>query len=154
MARLRQPLTLDEKLCFSLYGASMAVGRTYKPILDRLGLTYPQYLVLSVLWERDGMGIGAIAERLDLEPSTVTPLVKRLEASGFVTRRRNPADERQVTATLTESGRAMSEESACLGTALVSGSGLTMDQLTALNREIRAFRAALAQSMAEMAQDG
>ena len=147
MARFQQPMTLDERLCFSLYGASMAVGRAYKPILDRLGLTYPQYLVLSVLWERDGMIVGAIAERLDLEPSTVTPLVKRLEAAGFVTRRRNPADERQVTVSLTDSGLAMREDSACLADALVAGSGLTLQKLADLNQEIRAFRTALAEAI-------
>lgn len=147
MTRSPSHLTLDEKLCFSLYGASMAVGRTYKPILDRLGLTYPQYLVLSVLWEKDGMAVGAIADRLDLEPSTVTPLVKRLEAAGFVTRRRNPADERQVTVSLTDRGRAMRTESTCLADALVAGSGLTLERLAALNREVRALREALAEKV-------
>ncbi len=147
MTRSSSHLTLDEKLCFSLYGASMAVGRTYKPILDQLGLTYPQYLVLSVLWEKDGMAVGAIADRLDLEPSTVTPLVKRLEAAGFVTRRRNPADERQVTVSLTDRGRAMRAESTCLADALVAGSGLTLERLAALNREVRALREALAEKV-------
>lgn len=147
MTRSPLHLTLDEKLCFSLYGASMAVGRTYKPILDQLGLTYPQYLVLSVLWEKDGMAVGAIADRLDLEPSTVTPLVKRLEAAGFVTRRRNPADERQVTVSLTDRGRAMRAESTCLADALVAGSGLTLERLAALNREVRALREALAEKV-------
>src|ERR1700742_4415663 len=89
------PLPLDRQLGFSLYGAFMAVSRTYKPWLDKLGLTYPQYLVLSVLWEGDDQTIGAIAAHLDLEPSTVTPLVKRLEAAGHVDRRRSAADERQ-----------------------------------------------------------
>lgn len=74
-------LTLEDQLCFGLYAASMAINRVYKPLLDRLGITYPQYLVLNTLWEEDGRTVGAIAERLSLEPSTVTPLVKRLEAS-------------------------------------------------------------------------
>ena len=144
MTRLERPIPLDERLCFSLYGASMAVGRTYKPILDRLGLTYPQYLVLSVLWEGDGPSVSGIADRLDLEPSTVTPLVKRLEASGFVTRRRNPEDERQVTVSLTETGRSMREESACLAQELLAASGMTLERVTALNEEVRALRDALA----------
>src|SRR3546814_5634711 len=87
-------LPLDDQLCFSLYAASMAIGRAYKPMLDRLGITYPQYLVLHVLWEQDGRTIGQIAERLSLESSTVTPLVKRLAAGGFLTRDRSEADER------------------------------------------------------------
>ncbi len=146
MQRPLPPLSLDERLCFSLYGASMAVGRAYKPILDRLGLTYPQYLVLSALWEADALSVGSIADRLDLEPSTVTPLVKRLEAAGFVTRRRNPADERQVTVTLTASGHAMHERSACLADTLLSASGLTLEDLRSLNLKVRAVRDALATS--------
>lgn len=144
MTRLERPIPLDDRLCFSLYGASMAVGRTYKPILDRLGLTYPQYLVLSVLWEGDGPSVSSIADRLDLEPSTVTPLVKRLEASGLVTRRRNPEDERQVTVSLTAAGRTMREESACLAQELLSASGMSLDRVMALNEEVRALRDALA----------
>src|ERR1700753_1152278 len=90
------PLPLDSQLGFALYGAFIAVGRMYKPWLDKLGLTYPQDLVLSVLWEGDDQTIPAIPTRLDLEPSTITPLVKRLEQAGHVVRQRNPADERQV----------------------------------------------------------
>src|ERR1700743_947160 len=90
------PLPLARQLGYGLYSAFMTVSRTYKPWLDQLGLTYPQYLVLSVLWEGDDQTITGIASRLDLEPSTITPLVKRLEQAGHVDRRRNPADERQV----------------------------------------------------------
>ncbi|WP_244488132.1 MarR family transcriptional regulator [Aureimonas sp. Leaf454] len=122
----------------------MAVTRTYKPLLDALGLTYPQYLVLHTLWETDGRSIGAIADRLDLEPSTVTPLVKRLEAAGRVTRRRNPADERQVVVALTEAGRALKEQCACLGEALLAGAGMSLPRIQALNAEIRALKDALA----------
>src|ERR1700722_14328610 len=104
------PLPLDRQLGFSLYGAFMAVNRTYKPWLDKLGLTYPQYLVLSVLWEDDDQTIGGIAARLDLEPSTITPLVKRLEQAGHVVRQRNPLDERQVKVRLTDRGRATRAE--------------------------------------------
>src|ERR1700722_20331070 len=90
-----RPLPLASQLGFSLSGAFMAIGRAYKPWLDRLGLTYPQYLVLSVLWEADDQTITAVANRLDLDPSTITPLVKRLELAGHLTRLRNPSDERQ-----------------------------------------------------------
>lgn len=142
------PLTLDQLLCFSLYGASMAVGRTYKPLLDELGITYPQYLVLNVLWEEDGQSIGAIADRLALESSTITPLVKRLEAAGMLVRERNPEDERQVLVRLTESGRAMREKSTCLAEALLESSGFDVGQIAALNRLVQAFRDSLTRANA------
>jgi DNA-binding MarR family transcriptional regulator len=135
---------LDEQLCFSLYSASMAVGRAYKPLLDAIGITYPQYLVLHALWEQDARTIGAIAERLALESSTVTPLVKRLEAAGHVTRQRNPDDERQVRVLLTDSGRALRQRCGCLAEELVARSGLSLDQLASLNRQVAALRSALA----------
>lgn len=139
------PLPLDGQLCFSLYSASMAITRVYKPILDRLGITYPQYLVLHALWEMDGRTVGAIGERLALESSTITPLVKRLEAAGLVARRRNPEDERQVQVFLTERGHAIREECGCLGEAVVAKTDLSLERLAALNREVQALRDSLAQ---------
>jgi DNA-binding MarR family transcriptional regulator len=136
-------LPLDNQLCFSLYGASMAVNRTYKPMLDELGLTYTQYLVLSTLWEVDGLPISSIADRLSLESSTITPLVKRLETAGFVTRERNPKDERQVIVSLKAKGRALNEKTACLTQALLERSGLTPDRLTKLNSQVQRLRDAL-----------
>jgi DNA-binding MarR family transcriptional regulator len=139
---------LDSQLCFSLYAASIAVNRTYKPILDGLGLTYPQYLVLSSLWEEDGLAISAIADRLSLESSTITPLVKRLEAAGFLTRLRNPKDERQVLVSLTDKGRSMKEKTACLTQTLLERSGMTVDQIIKLNRQVRGLTEALGSGMA------
>jgi MarR family transcriptional regulator, organic hydroperoxide resistance regulator len=137
----QQPL--DRQLCFSIYGADLAINRAYKPLLDQLGLTYPQYLVLHALWETDGLTISAIAERLALEPSTITPLVKRLEAAGFLGRLRNPQDERQVRVSLTDKGRAMREESACLGEKLLKKAGMSLEELTQLNRQIQRLRDAV-----------
>ncbi|MHA6719815.1 MarR family winged helix-turn-helix transcriptional regulator [Sphingomonas sp. RS6] len=137
------PLPLDGQLCFSLYSASMAITRVYKPILDRLGITYPQYLVLHALWEADGRTVGAIGERLSLESSTITPLVKRLEAAGLVTRKRSPADERRVQVFLTEAGRAIREECGCLGEAVLEKTDLSLDRLATLNREAQALRDSL-----------
>ena len=134
------PLPLDDQLGFSLYGAFMAVSRTYKPWLDKLGLTYPQYLVLSVLWEGDDQTITGIASRLDLEPSTITPLVKRLEQAGHVVRRRNPSDERQVKVLLTDQGRAVRARTKTLADALYGKSGMTVDALADLNTKIKALR--------------
>jgi DNA-binding MarR family transcriptional regulator len=134
------PLPLDRQLGFSLYGAFMAISRTYKPWLDKLGLTYPQYLVLSVLWEGDDQTITGIAQQLDLETSTITPLVKRLEAAGHVTRGRNPKDERQVRVLLTQSGRGLRAETRDLADALFHKSSMTVDELIDLNGRIKALR--------------
>ena len=138
-----QKLPLDGQLCFSLYAANMAVNRTYKPMLDQVGLTYPQYLVLSTLWERDELTVSAIADRLSLESSTITPLVKRLELAGFLTRERNPKDERQVIVSLTAQGRSLNEKTACLTNTLLEKSGLTPEQLTKLNGQVKKLRDAL-----------
>lgn len=141
------PLPLDDQLCFSLYATTIAINRAYKPVLDRLGITYPQFLVLQTLNEAgDGCSIGAIADRLALEPSTITPLAKRLEAAGLVTRVRNPADERQVRVRLTEAGKSRWAETACLGPMIVKRSGMTPERLAALNTEVAALRRALADS--------
>ncbi|CAN5300706.1 MarR family transcriptional regulator [soil metagenome] len=143
MADAAHTLTLDDQLCFSLYGASMAIGRAYKPLLDALEITYPQYLVLSALWERDAQSIGAIGERLGLDSSNVTPLVKRMEAAGLLSRQRNPADERQVFVTLTALGREMQARSACLGQTLFAAANLSVDKLVQLNKDVQAFRDAV-----------
>ena len=137
-------LPLDSQLCFSLYAASIAVNRTYKPILDRLGMTYPQYLVLSTLWEENGLPISSIADRLSLESSTITPLVKRLEAAGFATRLRNAKDERQVLVSLTDKGRKMESQTACLTQTLLERSGFSVDQIVKLNKQVRELKGALA----------
>ncbi len=104
------PLPLDSQLCFSIYSAAIAINRAYKPMLDALGVTYTQYLAVSTLWEQDGLSISAIADRLGLEPSTITPAVKRLEAAGFLSRRRSTVDERLVEVFLTEKGKELHPE--------------------------------------------
>lgn len=141
------PIPLDNQICFTLYATSMAITRTYKPMLDAMGITYPQYLVLSVLGEakdeNGGATVGAIAHRLALESSTITPLVKRLEQAGLVVRQRSTVDERQVQVSLTEAGRALLDQCDCLGETLVAKSAMTLEQLDALNRQVQALRAAL-----------
>lgn len=134
---------LDRQLCFSLYSTSMAITRVYKPIMDRMGITFPQYIVLLSLWEEDGRTVGAIAERLWLESSTVTPLVKRLEAAGLVTRMRDSRDERQVHVSLTERGAGMQQECGCLAEAVLEQAGITRDNLDVLNKDVQAFRKVL-----------
>lgn len=103
----RDPLHLDDQLCFALYHASRALTRAYAPLLDPLGLTYPQYLVLLVLWERDGVTVKALGERLALDSGTLTPLLKRLAHQGLVSRKRGEDDERVVRIHLTAAGRAL-----------------------------------------------
>lgn len=144
--------TLDEQLCFSLYGASMAINRAYKPLLDALEITYPQYLVLSTLWESDGLSVGAIAERLGLDSSNVTPLVKRMEAGGLVSRQRNPADERQVVVSLTPLGRDMQVRSTCLGQTLFAAANLSVEKLVQLNKDVQAFRDSVSRFVADRPQ--
>jgi DNA-binding MarR family transcriptional regulator len=134
---------LDNQICFTLYATSMTINRAYKPMLDAMGITYPQYLVLSVLGEEDGMTVGAIAQRLSLESSTVTPPIKRMEQAGLVERQRSKVDERQVQVRLTEAGRATLERSNCLGELMMERSGMTMAQLDALNRQIQGLQASL-----------
>jgi DNA-binding MarR family transcriptional regulator len=138
-----QLVPLDGQLCFSLYSTTIAINRLYKPLLDQLGVTYPQYLVLSALWEEDGQTITAIADRLALEPSTITPLMKRLELAGFVTRERNAKDERKVQVFLTAKGKKLRVESGCLTDTLLKTSGLTVKEIIDLNDRIQKLRSAL-----------
>jgi DNA-binding MarR family transcriptional regulator len=106
-ASSNDPLRLDQQLCFALYAASRAVQRAYGPLLEPLGVTYPQYLVLLVLWEKDDVPVKFLGERLALDSATLTPLLKRLEQQGIVVRRRDSEDERVVRIRLTEHGRAL-----------------------------------------------
>lgn len=133
-------LPLDSQLCFSIYSASIAINRVYKPMLDALGVIYTQYLVLSTLWERDGLTISAIADRLGLESSTITPAVKRLEAAGFLGRHRSVTDERQVEVHLIAQGRGLHVKTGCLTDALLENSGFTVPEMIDLNERVRKLR--------------
>jgi DNA-binding MarR family transcriptional regulator len=143
--KLPGPIPLDAQLCFAIYSTAIALNRLYKPILDEFGITYPQFLVLSVLWEGDGQTNSALGQRLGLESSTITPLVKRLEAAGFVRRDRDLKDERMVIVTLTPKGQGLHHDTKCLSETLLENSGLTPPDLIRLNREISALRDAIVQ---------
>jgi len=134
---------LGEFLCFAVYSASHAFNRVYKPLLDKLGLTYPQYLVMVLLWEQDDQTVGSLGEKLFLESSTLTPLLKRLEALGQVKRTRDPVDERQVRVRLTDKGRAMREKAGEIPDCILEASGLEIDELRRLQSELVALRTAL-----------
>ena len=137
------PLPLDSQLCFSIYSTAIAINRVYKPMLDALGVTYTQYLVLSTLWEKDGLTITGIANRLALDPSTITPAVKRLEAAGFVVRRRSASDERQVEVSLTAKGSDLHAKTGCLTDALLRHSGFTVPEMIELNSKVQVLRDAM-----------
>ena len=138
-------LPLDGQICFTVYKANIAINRAYKPMLDRMGVTYPQYLVLAALGEEDGQTIGAIAHRLALMSSTITPPLKRLVQAGLVRRESSRSDERRVHVWLTEAGRHLLIDSRCMGQTLLQRSGLTMAQLDDLNLQLQSLSASLAE---------
>ena len=133
-------LKLDNQLCFALYSASLAMTRVYKPLLDELGLTYPQYLAMLVLWERDGLMVSELGERLYLDSGTLTPLLKRLEASGFITRIRDVEDERRVHITLSAAGRQLKTRAAKIPGCILSASQCSLPELVALTQQVQALR--------------
>lgn len=136
---------LADFLCFAVYSANLAYGRAYKPILDALGVTYTQWIAIVALWEEDGLTVGALGERLFLESNTLTPILKKLEALGYVVRRRDPADERQVIVTLTPAGRALRETGA--QRTLVQAADLAPDDFRRLQRDVTRLRDNLIRSV-------
>ena len=134
------PLRLDNQICFAVYSAAHAFNRVYKPLLDRLGLTYPQYLVMLVLWERDDVPVKDIGERLFLDSGTLTPLLKRLEAAHLVRRTRSSEDERQVLIALTAQGHALKEKARSVPQSILAASDCTVPELVAMKDEIVALR--------------
>jgi DNA-binding MarR family transcriptional regulator len=134
-----EALRLDRQLCFALYGAANRVTRLYRPMLDALGLTYPQYLAMLVLWEASPRTVGALGEALDLESSTLTPLLKRLEAQGLVARTRDPQDERRVVVTLTEAGAALRDKARAVPEQLFCKLNLQLDELGDLRERLKAL---------------
>ncbi|HEY8607381.1 MAG TPA: MarR family transcriptional regulator [Noviherbaspirillum sp.] len=140
------PLALENQFCFALYSASLAMTKTYKPFLDQLGLTYPQYLVMLVLWQQDDVLVKSIGEKLFLDSGTLTPLLKRLETSGLVARNRDEADERQVRITLTREGRALKRKAQAIPHQVLCASGQPAESLGALREQLTRIRADLARS--------
>lgn len=138
---------LDQFLCFSVYAAGLAFNRVYKPLLDPYGITYPQYLALVALSSRDGQTVSELGEKLHLESNTLTPLIKRLEAAGLVTRTRDKQDERVVRLGLTEAGLALAETAlGCVPPAVLEATGMDRPALEALNDDLAALGKALRSS--------
>jgi MarR family transcriptional regulator, organic hydroperoxide resistance regulator len=135
-----QLLRLDNQICFAVYSAAHAFNRVYKPLLDRLGLTYPQYLVMLVLWEGDGVPVKEIGERLFLDSGTLTPLLKRLERAGLIKRTRSTEDERQVLIDLTAQGQALKDKARTVPPSILAASECLVTELLAMKNEIVALR--------------
>lgn len=133
----------DDFICFAVYSTGHAFSRVYKPLLEKLGVTYPQYLVLVALWAKDDQTVGSLGEMLFLESSTLTPLLKRLEGLKFLTRSRDPEDERQVRIRLTEKGAGLREAARDFPSCVDGATGLQGDALRKLRDDIRAVRSAL-----------
>lgn len=155
MPRAKQPppnadtwLALDAQLCFALYSASLAMTKLYKPLLAPLGLTYPQYLVMLVLWEADGQPVTAIGERLSLDSGTLTPLLKRLEAAGLVQRLRDAADERRVLIQLSAAGRALKARARAVPQQVLCAVNCQLDEVSSLTQRLKALRDNLTQASA------
>ncbi|MES2945156.1 MAG: MarR family transcriptional regulator [Pseudomonadota bacterium] len=133
-------LQLDNQLCFALYSTSLAMTRVYKPLLDALGLTYPQYLAMLVLWEKDGLMVSELGDKLFLDSGTLTPLLKRMEASGLITRIRAVEDERRVHITLTAKGRELKTQAAAIPGCILSASQCSIPELISLTQQVQALR--------------
>ena len=131
-----ETLKLENQLCFAVYSAAHAFTAAYKPLLEPLGLTYPQYLVLLALWETDGLAVKEIGQRLSLDSGTLTPMLKRLEVAGFVRRRRDKKDERQVRVTLTEKGRILRTDAAEARRAIVCALGDSEERIQKLRHSV------------------
>ena len=136
-------LQLDHQLCFALYSASLAMTKVYKPLLEPLGLTYPQYLALLLLWERDAQTVSELGERLFLDSGTLTPLLKRMEAAGWVIRERAADDERRVIVSLTAEGRDLRRLARAVPRQLAQATGCSADELTALTTRLQQLRSQL-----------
>lgn len=133
-------LRLENQLCFALHSTSLMMTKVYKPLLKELGLTYPQYLAMLVLWETDGLTVGEMSKRLLTDPGSLTPLLKRLEGEGLIKRTRRPTDERVVELRLTQGGRDLQKKARSVPSCIVNASERSVDQLMALKDELVALR--------------
>ena len=135
-----QALLLDNQLCFALYSTSLAMTRLYKPLLGELGLTYPQYLVLLVLWERDDLSVSELGERLFLDSGTLTPLLKRMESADLIKRSRAADDERRVHITLTPGGRKLKASASKVAQCVLSATQCALPELVSLTKNVQGLR--------------
>ncbi|ALT77306.1 MarR family winged helix-turn-helix transcriptional regulator [Paucibacter sp. KCTC 42545] len=141
-------LQLDQQLCFALYASSLAMTKLYKPLLAPLGLTYPQYLVMLVLWEQDGISVSALGQRLSLDSGTLTPLLKRLEAAALISRQRAKDDERRVDIGLTPAGKALRAQAKSIPHELACASACSLEEISSLTKRLHALRLELSKAQA------
>lgn len=139
-------LQLDNQLCFALYSANLAMHKLYRGLLERLDLTYPQYLVMLVLWEGDGLTVSEIGQRLNLDSATLTPLLKRLEGAELLTRTRSAQDERQVIISLTRSGRSLRNKAESIPEQVFCAAACELDELVQLKHQLEKLRGNLGKS--------
>ncbi len=144
------PLLLDQQLCFALYSTSLAMNKLYRSVLTPLGLTYPQYLVMMVLWEGDALTVSDIGQRLFLDSATLTPLLKRLEAGELISRQRSASDERQVIIRLTDAGRSLRQQAEAIPPAVFCAAGCSLDELKQLKASLEALRGQLSQTTGDL----
>ena len=140
---LPQVPRLDGQLCFALYSTTLAMSKIYRKLLRKLGLTYSQYLVMMVLWEHDALSVSQVGERLFLDSATLTPLLKRMEAAGLLSRTRAADDERQVIIALTPNGYALRLQAAALPESLLAASGCSLEQATGMKQQLNDLRNSL-----------
>ena len=150
-ARADAWLALDKQLCFALYSASLAMTKMYKPLLAPLGLTYPQYLVMLSLWEEDGQTVSALGDKLALDSGTLTPLLKRLQAQGALTRERDTADERRVIVRLTDAGRRLKIQARKVPPQVARSTGCELAEIAQLTRQLTTMRESLARADGDVA---
>ena len=142
-----RPPKLDDFLCFAIYSTNLAVNRVYKPLLDELGLTYPQYIVLIALYDQDDQTVGGLGDKLSLDSSTLTPMLKRMEAMGHLTRQRDPEDERQVRVRLTPQGRSVREKGIMSRSSLLNSTNLSPAEYEKLREQMVKLRAYLSDAV-------
>lgn len=140
-------LHLDQQLCFALYSTSLAMTKMYKPLLDKLGLTYPQYLIMLILWQNDGLALKDVGEQLHIDSGALTPVIKRMEAMGLLIRTRNPQNERTLDIRLTKAGWAMREQAVQVNRTVGLSCGLAESEIHALRQELVELRAQLTKTL-------
>lgn len=146
-------LLLDNQVCFALYSASLTMTKLYKPVLDELGLTYPQYLTMLVLWEANELSVSDLGKRLFLDSGTLTPLLKRLEAAGWLKRERDAADERRVIVSLTSEGRKLRDKAAGVPEIVASASQCSLSELSDLKKRLQRLRGSLSAQLDSSADE-
>lgn len=146
-AQSQKALQLDQQLCFALYSTSLAMTKVYKPLLDKLGLTYPQYLIMLILWQNDGLALKDVGEQLQIDSGALTPVIKRMEAMGLLVRTRNPHNERTLEIRLSKAGWAMRQQAVQVNRTVGLSCGMAEAEIHGLRQELVQLRAELSKKL-------